>query len=988
MKASVFVGVLLTSALNVIAQEVLENNPPSLKWNKITTPNFRVLYVPGFEAQAQRMANTLEHIRLPESASLSKPPRKFTVILQNQTAISNGFVSLLPRRSEFFTMPPQDYNFTGTLDWLNQLAVHEYRHMVQFDRARTGLSKWLYYAFGPATLAGVSQMAAPLWFWEGDAVATETAFTNSGRGRISNFGLLMKTNLLEGREFNYHKQYLRSYKHAIPDHYVLGYHLVGYLRKRTGDPLIWDKITQRAWKFPFWPFAFSNAIHKETGLYVKDLYRATVADLKKEWEVSLSNTQPSGFEQVLTSKRKGYTDYKYPQVMADGSVLAMKRGIGDIEQFVKIGTGKDKRVFIPGIVNDNGMLSAAGTRVVWNEFAFHPRWRRVTYSLIKMYDYETKRLKIVSRNSRYAGAALSPDTTRIVTVESGTDYTVSVLIIDTNGRVVKKLASATDVMYSMPRWSDDGSKIVALKTKQHSRSVVVIDARTATEEEIIPPSDENIGHPVLYKHYLFFNSPASGVDNIYVMDLTTGKRKQVTVSQYGAYNPVISADGKTIYYNEQTRDGFDVVKIPFDVEAWPDFQPKPEPKSFFQYLVEQEGNPNLLDSLPQKNYPAKRYRKISGLFNPYSWGAYFNTTVTQADIGLVSQDALSTVSWRAGYLFNVPEQTGLWRVGMSYQNWFPIIDVNVLFGPRKLNEGVISYYDIVGPDTVLTSGNLTYSWYEKTLEAGLRIPLITTSSRFYGNFTVSNYVGYTQVTDFANSITGTGRLITPELPQYWLRTSPGNGTLLYNHFSMSAYRLLKRNKRDINSKWGQAFELHGYGTPINSDFTGNQFSFYSVLYFPGLFRHHSLWGYWGYQQTKIELLSRSSPSQPYADNNSYIFPNQIPLPRGLAIFRDEKFYSMSANYTLPVWYPDIALGPLLNIQRLRMNGFVDYGFGTSQFGQNEPQSTTYLSTGFEVKVDINILRFLPQFDIGVRYSVGILPNSVTTVEFLLGTINF
>ncbi|MFN3841150.1 MAG: TolB family protein [Cyclobacteriaceae bacterium] len=988
MKHSVVVSLFLITALRLYAQEVLENNPPSLKWNKITTPNFRVLYTAGFEAQAQRMANTLEHIRLPESASLGRPPRKFTVVLQNQSAISNGFVSLLPRRSEFFTMPPQDYNFTGTMDWLNQLAVHEYRHMVQFDRARTGLSKWLYYAFGPATLAGISQMAAPLWFWEGDAVATETAFTNSGRGRIPNFGLLMRTNLMEGREFNYHKQYLRSYKHAIPDHYVLGYHMVSYLRKHTHDPLIWDKITQRSWKFPFWPFAFSNAIHKETGMYVTDLYRAMANDLKSEWNNTLRNQQLSVFEPESTSERKGYTDYKYPQVLSDGSVLAMKRGIGDIEQFVIIGDDRDHRVFTPGIVNDNGMLSAAGTRVVWNEYGFHPRWRRVNYSLIKMYDYATRKLKIVSRNSRYAGAALSPDTTRIVTVESATDYTVSLLVLDTDGKVIKKLASTSEALYSMPRWSDDGTKIVTLKTLQNKRLVVAVDVRTGREQELIPPSDENIGHPVLYKHYLFFNSPVSGIDNIYVVDLASGQRKQVTVSRYGAYNPVISADGTTIYYNEQTRDGFNVVKIPFDVSGWADFQPKPAPKSFFQYLVEQEGKPDLLDSLPLTKYTSGRYRKISGLFNPYSWGAYFNTSVTQADIGIVSQDVLGTVSWRAGYLFNVPEQTGLWRVGVSYQNWFPIIDVNVLFGPRKLNEGEISYYDIVGPDTVLTSGNLTYKWYEKTLEAGLRIPLITTSSRFFGNFSVSNYLGYTQVTDFTNSITGSGRLITPELPQYWLRTSPGNGTLLYNHFSMSAYRLLKRSRRDINSKWGQSFELHGYGTPFKSDYTGNQFSFYSVLYFPGLFRHHSLWGYWAFQQTKIELLTRSSASQPFTDNNSYIFPNQIPLPRGIAVFRDEKFYSMSANYTLPVWYPDIAIGPLLNIQRLRMNGFTDYGFGSSQFGQSQARSTSYLSAGVEIKLDVNILRFLPQFDIGVRYSVGILPNSVTTVEFLLGTINF
>jgi hypothetical protein len=981
--------VLLVLSVSLAAgQDVLENVPPHIAWNQIVTPGFRILYPRGFEAQAQRMANTLEFIRMPASQTLSRPARRFTVVLQNQTAISNGFVSLMPRRSEFFTMPPQDYNFMGTNDWLNLLAAHEYRHMVQFDRARTGLSRLAYYAFGPAALAGISHTAAPLWFWEGDAVAIETALTNSGRGRIPQFNLLMRTNLMEGRVFNYHKQYLRSFKHQIPDHYVLGYNMVSYLRRRTGDPLIWDKITQRAWKFPFMPFAFSQAMHRETGLHVAQLYREMATDLRKEWDSLSSYIDLTDFTPVPVAKRTGYTDYLYPQVLQDGSIIAWKRGIGHIDEFVIIGQDKDKHVFTPGITVYNGMLSAVGTRVVWNEHTFHPRWRRQTFSDIRMYDLSTRRLTWVTRRGRYAGVALAPDTTRLVAVESLPDYTTSLVILNTQGQVIRRLTSSTEAFFSMPRWTDDGKKIVALKTTSAGRSVCLFDAQTGEEEVIIPPTHENIGHPVMYRSWLLFNSPAGGTDNIYALHLPDKKRYQITESKYGAYNPVVSTDGKTIYYNEQTRDGMDVVAVLFDPDQWKPFTPHPEPRSFFQYLAEQEGKTDLLAAVPQHSYPSRSYRKVSGWINPFSWGAYFNTQLTEADIGIVSQDVLSTFSWRAGYLYNIADRTGLWRTGFSYQNSFPILDFDLKFGPRELNEGTIPYYRITGGDTVLTSGNLSFSWYERTIETGLRIPLITTVSRYIGNFTISNYIGYTQVTDFANSITGTGRIITPELPVYWLRTQPGNGTLLYNHFSMSAYRLLKRSRRDINSRWGQFFSLHGYGTPYKGDYSGNQFSFYTILYFPGLFRHHSFWGYWGYQQTRLELLSRRSSSVPYRDNNAYIFPNRIPLPRGLTVFRDQHFYTMSANYTLPVWYPDVALGPVINFQRLRINGFVDYGFGTSTFSPDRIRSTTYLSAGAEVKFDINLLRFLPQLDIGFRYSIGIRPVQSTAFELLIGTINF
>jgi hypothetical protein len=95
---------------------------------------------------------------------------------------------------------------------------------------------------------------------------------------------------------------------------------------------------------------------------------------------------------------------------------------------------------------------------------------------------------------------------------------------------------------------------------------------------------------------------------------------------------------------------------------------------------------------------------------------------------------------------------------------------------------------------------------------------------------------------------------------------------------------------------------------------------------------------------------------------------------------------MSAKYALPVWYPDIAMGPVLNIQRLRANFFFDYGFGSTQF-PTQLVTRSYSSVGTEVKFDINIMRFLPQLDVGFRYSIGLQP-STTRFEFLLGTFNF
>jgi hypothetical protein len=222
---------------------------------------------------------------------------------------------------------------------------------------------------------------------------------------------------------------------------------------------------------------------------------------------------------------------------------------------------------------------------------------------------------------------------------------------------------------------------------------------------------------------------------------------------------------------------------------------------------------------------------------------------------------------------------------------------------------------------------------------------------------------------------------------YFLSDHIGNGNLMYNHFSLSAYRLLKQSRRDIYSKFGQALFMDVYNTPYGGDYSGSQFSFYGILYLPGLAKHHSLWGYWGYQHSQIDLLHYANKAgTAIADNYNYQFRNGIPLPRGgLGVSRFQDFYTMSGNYTMPVWYPDVAIGPLLNIQRVRVNGFLDYGFGRSVFSQVNTQS--YSSTGIEVKFDINVMRLLPQLDIGFRYSKGLNP-STTLFEILIGTINF
>jgi hypothetical protein len=997
--------ILLVPAV-LVAQEIsIQNtNPTSLQWSEIKTPNFNILFPKGFDTQAQRVANTLEFIREPESTTMGVKPKRISILLQNQSSISNGFVTLAPRRSEFYTMPPQNYNFIGTNDWLSLLASHEYRHVVQYQRSIVGFNKLVYYVFGQNALSVVAFAAAPQWFWEGDAVATETAFTKSGRGRIPNFGLLFRTNLLEGRTFNYQKQYLRSYKHNIPDHYVLGYHMITYLRNKTGKPFIWDDIVTRSWSAPFIPFGFSRAIKKEAGVSVAKLYNEMADSLRTGWQKEIEALQLSKFTTLNQRPAKRYTDYLYPQPQEDGSIIALKTGIGDISTIVRLKNGEEAGKFVVGPFNDAGMLSAIDGKVTWNEYRYDPRWRVKNYSIVRGYDFGVRKQKTVSKKSRYGAAALSPDGTRVATVESFTDYKVRLLALDYNsGKIIKAFDNPDNQMISMPRWSPDGSAIVAIRLSKTGKTLSLFHYNTGAVVDLFDAGNENIGHPVMSPDgkYVFYNSPHTGVDNIYAFETATGKRYQVTSSKYGAYNPAITPDGDWIVYNEQTRDGMDIVQTAFDPGLWKEVGRVSVPtEHFYDKLVTQEAHPDIMKDVPEKKYPVTKYNRLKSIVNIHSWGPFFETDVTQADIGVSSRNLLGTTVINAGYLFDINERTGSWHGGLSYQGLYPVLDFNILSGKREAN-------------TSVALRNVKFKWEETTVTGGIRLPLLLTRSKFNTTMTLMNNVGVTTVTGFRNQLTdannrlistGSDRIVSAnDTLRYIFDNQVGNGTLVYNQLAFSFSNYLKQSRRDFNSKWAQLLDVEFYNTPYGGDFKGDLLAFRTALYFPGVAKHHSVFLRGGYQAGTDGI-----------EVNRYSFRNRVFRPRGYGYPHDTRFLSLSANYALPLWYPDINLGPMLTIQRLRANVFYDYGksggrnyfyhrSGAVLYSQTDRR---YDSMGAEFTVDVNVMRLLPQLDLGLRLTYinpplvlfengSVLAKPVLAplgppklvVEFVLGTLN-
>ncbi len=925
-------------------------NPASLKWSQIKTPHFRLIFPSQISLTANRTANILESVYQPDSKSLGHEPRPISIILQNQTTESNGFVSMLPRRSEFITTPPQDYTLLGNNNWLDLLAVHEFRHVVQNDKALTGATKLVYNLLGNNGFAATTFLTVPNWFWEGDAVGMESSLTTSGRGRIPSFDMALRTQLLTKRAYSYSKAVCRSFKDFIPNHYVSGYFMTTYLKNKYGADA-WDKILEGTYRMPFYPFSFSNNIKKITGLKTEQLYSLAFKDIAEQWKNQISELNETPVQTFKTSKNKFYTNYEYPQILPDGRILALKSGLSDIQQLVVLDTlQEEESVLQLGIFNDAKMLSVSGSKVVWAEFNYDARWTARDYSVIKLYDFNTNKLKSITHKSKLTSPSLSDDGTKICAIENSVENKNTLIVLGINGLEIKRLVNTDNALYINPRWSVS-NEIYVVKLLNGLKSIVRIDLESGLETELFTPLNENIAHPVKKGNYVLYNSGITGIDNIFAFDLVSKKKSQVTNRKFGAFNPAFSADGKTLYFNDFSIKGNQIVSMPFEPNSFLAFDENlVKPVQYFGQMVLQEAGENLLKNVPSKQFEVKKYSKAN-IFNLYTWGVVLNSSdANNLNLGVASKDLLSTTTISAGYNYNANENQGQFYTNLTYQGWYPTVNFSYTNGGRQAE----FYIDKVNPLDSLVSDK----WNQQQIVFGVGLPLNFTHSKYIQNMNLGVNTALTQVSgydlkDRPNSLTGNGNF----------------NSMIYT-FSYSA--LLKKASRDIASKWGFATNFYKRNLLPGSILDGGLTSYQASIYLPGVLKHHSLRLRWAYQNQDGFRNSIGA-----FNDNLYLFGSPTFFPRGYSYRGFENLTTLSAEYRLSLLDPDWTLGRVLYIKRFKLNLFADYGNGSTILkypGVKDGKPVTFISSdlknytsfGVDLTAQFHFLRLSQQFEAGVR----------------------
>jgi hypothetical protein len=910
-------------------------DPASLRWKQIHTTNFQLIFPENYTEQAAYLADVLEYTYELGSNTLGHRPRKVSVIIHNQTVIPNGFVSWAPARLEMFTNPPPNNDAS---DWLEGLAVHEFRHVVQIDKLNQGITRLLTLLLGEQATGVMVGLFYPLWLLEGDAVVAETALTHGGRGRVPAFEQGLRAQVLEKGIYSFDKALLGSFRDHVPNYYEMGYQLVAGSRVHHGADL-WDKVMEYIARRPYMITPLNIALRRETGLNQGQLYLETFKALEDHWTRQLEAHDYTAHV-VISPDNKLFTSYRELSFVDDSTFIALRTGLGDIPRVVMMDlTGKEQKLFTPGFFQVP-FFSSNGRVVVWAEIRPDPRWEHRNWSEVHVFDMASGNKRKLTSKTRYFAPAISPDGSKVAVTEVTDQNHYAIVVIDAaSGLPLDRFVTPGNDFLMMPSWHADGRHVFAIAVDEEGKRIVMTGGEPGGFRTLFHAGHTEISRPVYHAPgKVLFNAAFSGVDNVYALDLETQEVEMWVSSPFGALDAAVSTDGRHMLWSAYSSMGYRVAMAdPDAITGVPVRQVEDHSVRWHEELAEQESGIIARSRVPRHDYLALPYYKVANLFNFHSWGPFsldVGNVTAMPGFSLMSQNKLSTSVASLGYEYDINEELGKFFLQYAYYGWYPMLDLRAETGLRR------SHFQRGESDPE------PFLWREKTLRFGASLPLSFRKGPYFYGLNPSVRTSRIQ----AVSATDT--------PSFF-----NDNHMQTMEYRLTAYWQQRTVPRDLRSRWGQSVDMQYRHTPFAGDM-GWIFAGRLNALFPGMARHHSLRLAASYQKRQ--------PGARLTNTINYSFPGLISYPRGITGERDDQAVVLMADYALPLMHPDLNIPGIFYLKRLSATLFYDHAFlsNTLTNENQEPVSEKreLVTYGVELMGNLHPLRFFAPMNIGVRLS--------------------
>ncbi len=946
--------------------------PASVKWKQINTGNFRLIFPASFESRAGRMAALLEESRSLTGHTLSHQPGSIPVVIHNHNARSNGMVVWAPKRMEIYPVPPQS---ARGVDWLKHLAVHEQRHVVQVDKLDQGLTSLLGFLLGEQA-TGIAVGRMPLWLIEGDAVTTETLLTRAGRGRMARFEMPLRTLLLsDSGIYSYDKFLFGSYRDFVPNHYQYGYQMVSALRRDYGT-IVWDNTLDFIGRWPVHPAPLASSLKRETGQNLTDLHQTVMKGIREEWDslaavyespdpanprntdryhTNRGHVYPDGSGQQKTTPgsndryhdshagiiRGGrtlnvrsnglYQSYNYPVWEGDSAVIAVKSGIAQTDEFVRVDMkGNEESLRFPGTLSSPS-FTMSGRRIAWSEYRSDIRWGLRQYSVLKVYDMDTGRERRISHQTRYFSPAFAPDGLFLAVIEVDMENRQSILLVNSvTGEVVSRFPGPVDQSLQLPVFHPDGGEIFMTSVGCSGTSIISLDLDTGEWIGIVEPDFVNISGLFPCGQMVCFSSDMAGIDNLFAIDREDGSLYMITGSTFGAFDGSISSSGGLLAWSDYTAKGFDLAVAPFDGDLIKPYDGRSfSHDKMIQKLALDEKGIMGAGSYDTTQWQAERYRKGLNLFRFHSRAPFYydysELNIEQQPVypgvTLLSQNLLNTANTLLGYSFR--EGRHIAHGSFIWKGWYPVMEAGFDYGDRP---GVFQGRDTIGP-----SDNGNYGLLN--IRGLVYLPLNLSDGRWIARFEPRLRISYNN-----------------SLYHYDSDDNYKRGMTIIEKGILAA-RYQKSSVRDLAPRWGQVFRWRRRSAPFETENLGVINAVELTMYAPGLLPHHSL---------RFEAALQSQ------DPMKYYYGSLVSFPRGYQREKSEHLRVFSSTYSFPLAYPDFAIPGILYIKRVHALLFADFGDNRlrvedPQTNRREWQEENLFSFGCALTANFHLLRMVFPF---------------------------
>ncbi|MFM1962478.1 MAG: hypothetical protein RLZZ172_1323 [Bacteroidota bacterium] len=789
----VAVTVFCLGFLSMAMGQRFGGNPNGLKFKSLQGKYVDVLHPESQSGAAKRVRELTTLLAAEKQYSLGDAVRKIPIVLQTLPLVSNAYVGLGPWRSEFYLTPLQNALQLGSTSWVDNLAVHEYRHVQQYSNFRHGLSKFAYLLAGEQGQALANAASIPDWFFEGDAVFTETRFLNQGRGRLPGFMDPFRSLWLAKRQYPFQKLRSGSLKDVVPNHYELGYLLVAYGYGRFGQDF-WGKVTQDAARFKGLVYPFQKAVKRHSGLTYKAFVNQAIDSFRLSGPLA---DIPVGMNAVTQNSDRLVTDHLFPVWVGGDSILALQKAYNRLPQWTIYHLGKSMPLGVKAIGIDDYFNYKRGY-VVYTGYSPDTRWSWREYSdvyLFNIYDKSTRRLthrkRFFSPDMSHTGEQLAA-----VAVGPGGNSELVVFPVD-KSQQERVLPNPKGYFYSYPQFSGDDQTLFAIARKPDGTSgIVSINLSDSQEKIILPFVNAPLAFLRLTNGKLIFSVSQGNRNQLWAHDLQTGKHGPLADGYTGVYVGDLREGDEQLVFSTPTADGEQLFSK--SASTWTSRE--------LTDLIPVMGGDS---SIPvATDVAASKYKHRWP--NIHSWRPFYEQP--EWSFTLYGEDVLN--KWRSSYTYAYNENEGSHRIGaeLGYGGFFPWINGGTNYTANR----------------TFRDSTRSLQWNEWTGNIGLQLPLNFTGGKLYRNLDLQfrmNGVSLDYINK--NNVTPRDRFVTYALQQLtWSMQTQKAVQHIYPRFALAA-RVLNR------------FAV--------GNTSAQQTLLLTQLYLPGIFRNHALVLGAGYQ---------------------------------------------------------------------------------------------------------------------------------------------